>query len=268
VRAHAHSLKAWFNTDYALCNQVIQEAREALAIDPNSTLALNSFAIAQYQLLTSGMAADHDAALRDALAASAKAVEIDPSDSLGYAYKAWLHCAQPGAGPLADALRSARRAVELNPNSAYALRALGFVDILAGEPQRAIEIVRRALRLSPSDPLRGNWFNLLAMASCTAGQYADGVEYALVATSETPGFAVAHAWLAANCVGLGDIEKAKASLDSARRLAPKYVERMLDTEKLVRGTSILRKPEVARRITTFLRIAAGLEDPSAAESLR
>jgi len=92
---------------------------------------------------------------------------------------------------------------------------------LAGERQRAIEIVRRALRLSPGDPLRGNWFNLLAMASCRAGQYANGVEYALVATSETPGFAVAHAWLAANYVDLGGIEKAKAALESARRIAPK-----------------------------------------------
>jgi len=85
VRAHARSPKAWFNTDYALCNQVIQEAQEALAIDRSSTLALNAFAIAQYELLTSGMAADGDAALRDRLAASAKVVEMDPSDGLGNA---------------------------------------------------------------------------------------------------------------------------------------------------------------------------------------
>jgi tetratricopeptide (TPR) repeat protein len=195
-----------------------------------------------------------------------KAVEIDPSDSLGHAYKAWLHCADPRRGPIVDAMTCARRAVDLNPNSAYALRALGFVQVMAGEPQLAIETVKRALRLSPRDPLRGNWYNLLSMACCIAGQYADGIAYGLVATSETPRFAVAHVYLATNYIGLGETDKAKAALAFARRLAPRFVEKFLGDETT--GGLMMRRPEDAHRVTTFARVAAGLEDVGAAISLR
>ena len=51
-------------------------------------------------------------------------------------------------------------------------------------------------------------------------------------------------------------------MDNLRRLAPEFVEAILT------GSSILRRPEDRRRHTVFLRIAAGLEDPSAADTLR
>jgi adenylate cyclase len=266
VRAHAHSLHAWITFDSTLCDQVIREAEEALSIDPRSTLALNAIAISQYQRIVSRMAPEDDAAWQAGMTAATKAVEIDPSDSLGHAYKAWLHCADPRRGPIVDAMTCARRAVDLNPNSAYALRALGFVQVMAGEPQLAIETVKRALRLSPRDPLRGNWYNLLSMACCIAGQYADGIAYGLVATSETPRFAVAHVYLATNYIGLGETDKAKAALAFARRLAPRFVEKFLGDETT--GGLMMRRPEDAHRVTTFARVAAGLEDVGAAISLR
>jgi hypothetical protein len=61
---------------------------------------------------------------------------------------------------------------------------------------------------------------------------------------------------------LGDIAQAKKPFNEARRLAPAWVERGLT------GRFIYRKPEHLRRATTFLRIAAGLEDPGAANALR
>jgi hypothetical protein len=71
-----------------------------------------------------------------------------------------------------------------------------------------------------------------------------------------------HGHLAMNYVGLGDIAKAKDASAEASRLAPGWVERCLA------GRFAYRKPEHLRRATTFLRIAAGLEDPGAADALR
>ena len=71
-----------------------------------------------------------------------------------------------------------------------------------------------------------------------------------------------HGHLAMSLVGLGDIAAAEVACAKARRLAPARVERGLN------GRFIYRKPEHLRRATTFLRIAAGLEDPSAADALR
>jgi hypothetical protein len=59
--------------------------------------------------------------------------------------------------------------------------------------------------------------------------------------------------------GLGEIEKAKTAMAEARRVGPEFVDRHLagDLYGQFRG-----------REWVFARIAAGLEDPNAAEALR
>ena len=99
------------------------------------------------------------------------------------------------------------------------------------------------------------------MACGCARRYADGVGYATVGIGEAPGLAPLSVHLAVNYVGLGEIAKARAALDEATRIAPGQVERSL-------AGFMFRKPEHQRRGTTFLRIAAGLEEPEAAEPLR
>ena len=55
---------------------------------------------------------------------------------------------------------------------------------------------------------------------------------------------------------------ANAALDRARRIAPEYVQARLD------GYAPYRRPEDLQRFTVFLRVAAGLEDPGAADKFR
>jgi hypothetical protein len=59
-------------------------------------------------------------------------------------------------------------------------------------------------------------------------------------------------------VSLGEIELAKSALEAARRLAPGYVEARL------KGLNTYHHAEDANRLTLAFRIAAGLEEPSAA----
>jgi adenylate cyclase len=89
----------------------------------------------------------------------------------------------------------------------------------------------------------------------------DGGPTSHVRLREAPNFAPLYAHLTVNYVGLGQIAKARAALDEETRIAPGQVERSL-------AGFMFRKPEHQRRGTTFLRIAAGLEDPAAAEALR
>ena len=102
----------------------------------------------------------------------------------------------------------------------------------------------------------------LAMASFHSRRYADGVRYAQQGLNETPTLPPLHAYLAASYVGLADIEKARQAFASARRVGPGWVERGLD------GKLPSLHPAQLHHATTFFRIAAGLEDPSAAEPLR
>jgi hypothetical protein len=61
---------------------------------------------------------------------------------------------------------------------------------------------------------------------------------------------------------MGEIDKAKVALVEGQRLAPEYFKIRLE------GFSAYARQEDRTRQTTFLRIAAGLEDPSAADAMR
>ncbi len=262
VRANANASEAMIKSDRALREQAVREARDALTIDPRSSLALNSLAFAQFQHVFFRTTPDLKAAFEEGLAAATKAIEIDPSDSMAHTTKAFLVQFDPDTPRWDEALTSARRAYELNPNSLSALNALGNLEVLAGNHNRAAELLRAALRMSPRDALICYVYSNVALASCLTGEYANGVEYARQGISAAPGYGINHAVLAMNYVGLGEIDKARAAFDVAQRLSPSWIEQRL------RGAGLFRNPVDMQRGTTFLRIAAGLVDPSEANALR
>jgi TolB-like protein/class 3 adenylate cyclase len=257
VRAYAKAWDAFAKSDRTLCDEAIGEARAALLIDPDSTLALNALALALFQHRVRGTAVDPDAAWREGLAAATRSVEVDRTNSFSHAMKGMLLMLTPDR--IGEGLESARRAHDLNPHDMQSLIGVAFVENRAGDPERAIEYLQQAMRISPRDPMRPNIHQQLAMASFTTGQYAKGVAYALLGIDEAPRLTPLHVYLATNYVGLGEIEKAKAAMVVARRVGPEFVERY------VTGAFGGHKRE---RQWVFARIAAGLEDPGAAEALR
>ena len=261
VRANAKAQEAWLKSDAGLRDAAIADAAAALAIDPRSATALIALAFAQWQHLAFATAADRAAAWREGMSAAERAIEIDRSRAFAHSMKGLLLAFSVDRDRIDEALACARHSYELNPHSMQAVTALSFIEIVWGEPESAIEHLLEALRLSPRDPQRPVVFLNLAMASGCAGRYADGVDYARLGVREAPGFAPLHAHLAVNYVGLGDLAKARAAVDESTRIAPGQVERSL-------AGFMFRKPEHQQRGTTFLRIAAGLEDPAAADALR
>ncbi len=261
VRASAKAWDAWFKSDSGLRDAAIADAAAALAIDPRSTTALGALALAHWQHLAFATAVDRAAAWREGMRAAELAIEIDRSFSFAHGMKGLLLVFSTDRDRIDEALACAQRSYELNPHSMVALTALSFIEIVSGEPESAIEHLLEALRLSPRDPQRPTVLLNLAMASGCARRYADGVNYATLGIREAPGLATLYAHLAVNYVGLGEIAKARAALDEATRIAPGQVERSL-------AGFMFRKQEHQRRGTTFLRVAAGLEDPTAADALR
>jgi len=266
--AYEHALSAWakswagyLNADAGLRNEALAEARAALAIDPRSRLALQVVAWVQFQHVLYGTATDLATAWQAGMSAATQAIEIDRNDSQAYAFKACLLCYAADKQRAAEDLPNARRAYELNPNSMWALSALSFSEICTGLAEESIAHLHQAMRLNPRDPLQFNSYMLLSAAYLVTGDYGLGVECAQLGIAEAPGWPQLHGYMALNLVGLGEIAKAKDALDVTRRLSPTWVERRL-------AGFVYRKPEHLRRAMTFLRIAAGLEAPGAADALR
>jgi TolB-like protein/class 3 adenylate cyclase len=107
------------------------------------------------------------------------------------------------------------RSLALNPNSAHAWNAKGWVAYYQNQLSLAIEALKRAIRLSPLDPLGGYFSNGLALATLAAGQYGEAVEWADRALREFPDSVFALRSSAIACIQLGRTEKAR---DLVRRL--------------------------------------------------
>jgi adenylate cyclase len=75
------------------------------------------------------------------------------------------------AGDHATAANAIDRALIINPNSAHAWMAKGFVSCATSRPGPAVEAFKRAMRLSPLDPLGYLFMGGLAMAHVVAQQY-------------------------------------------------------------------------------------------------
>jgi adenylate cyclase len=263
LRAWAHALEGQDNADPTLFNQSIREAKEALAIDPNSVRALHVLAWAHGNTVQLRIAADRDQAVREATWANARAIELDGMDAYGYAFRGLsaMHFGRLDYYP--EAIANARRAHEMNPNDTFVLRILGALEVTVGEFERAIERFHQVMRLNPRDPRGHITCNVLAFACFGAKHYAEGVEWASRAVNDRPKFVQALGSLAVCLVGAGEIDKAKAAFKALQEVASEeYLRHRLE------AGALFTRPEDRERSITFMRIAAGLEDPSAAEALR
>ena len=262
LRAWAHALEGQDKVDQELINQSIREAREALAIDPNSVRALQALALSHGIAVFLEMVVDRKQA-QEAMRGITRAIELDSADAHGYAVRAvgvW-QLAQWERFP--EALADARRAYEINPNDTFVLRILGSLEALTGEPERSIEHLQQVLRLNPRDPRGFMTDNALASACFIGKRYAEAIDWASRVLRERPRFLPAHGYLVVDLVGAGEIAKARAMFETFQQVASaEYL-----TRRLKGGWSFSRS-EDRKRATVFLRIAAGLEDPSAADALR
>jgi adenylate cyclase len=263
LRATAHTREALGKADQALIEQSIREATEALAIDSGSVQALQALSYSLGSLLLLQMAVNREQTLGQATWAATRAIELDGSDALSYAVRALAILRSSQRDRYPDALSDVRRAHQLNPNDVEVLKILVALETGVGESEQAIAHAQQLLRLNPRDDTFSHGsFNLLAFATFGAKQYAQSVGWASRALNNMPGMIQAHTCKVVGLVGTGEIDKAKAAFEALQKLAPEYVKSRLE------GTSLYGRAEDRARFQTFLRIAAGLEDPSAADALR
>jgi adenylate cyclase len=261
VRARAYLERSFFQQDRALREEGLRDVRRALEIEPDNVQALCLLSRGIWMDIFSGNARGEQA-WKDALDAATRAIELDRTNFEGYYARAGLLGMSKREGMLRRALEDARRAHELNPNHAQALAILGWIEMFAGDYASAIQRYGEAARMSPRDPWAFFADAQLSFCYFLAGDYEKGVECGLRSIREAPTEGTAHHDVALCYVGLGEFGKAHAALEEARRHMPEFITAALN------GKSVLHLPEARRKYTTFVRVAAGLENPSAAEALR
>jgi tetratricopeptide (TPR) repeat protein len=116
------------------------------------------------------------------LARQAVKLGSDDAVTLGFSGYAIAHA----AGELEEGAVFVDRALHLNPNLASALFASGWVKVWQGEPERAIEHLALAMRLSPLDPLKFMAQIAASHAHFYAGRFSESASWAEMALREQP----------------------------------------------------------------------------------
>jgi TolB-like protein/class 3 adenylate cyclase/tetratricopeptide (TPR) repeat protein len=140
------------------------------------------------------------------------------------------------------------QAVTLNPNLAVAWYARGWVSLMCGNSERAVESFERMLRLSPLDPLRVYAWNGSAFALFHLGRYDEGCAAAAKSLQFTSN---AHtlAALIINAVGAGRAAEAREAVARLVELQPGF------RTSHVHEAFPVRSPDERDRIASTLREA-------------
>lgn len=259
IRARALILREWQESDRTKGEEGLQLARSALRVDPDSVIALTAIASAQFHGVYLRTAANREAAWQEGMAAVERAISLA---NAGHATKALLLLQAPSGSRIDEALVEAQTAVRINPQDSTALAICGHVTVDAGDPVEAIRLLERSVRINPRDPFGYNTYAGLAQCCLFTREYRKGVEWAMRSHGQASGHALTQLMLAALLVGLGELDQAKAAMEVARRLAPDWVRSRLE------GQAAIREGANRQHFITFIRVAAGLEPPEAAQALR
>jgi adenylate cyclase len=145
--------------------------RQATEIDPNFALAHASLAFVRTGEFEEGWTDDPDAVLAEALAAAKRAVALDDSDGYAHASLAYVLLRY---SEFDHAEHEMGVALDLNPNHVNIVMTAGWVAIVNCDPERAIEMIKRARRLNP---LMGGWgLWTLGQAYLDAKRYQDALD--------------------------------------------------------------------------------------------
>lgn len=191
--------------------------RQATALDENFGQAYGYLAIGAFFLLVYEWAEEPESTLQRGLGDAAKAVAIDQRDY--FAFHA-LGRLQTMAGNFGAAERALKTCLNINPYFALGYVGLGEAHVYGGDPERAIDYLDEAIRLSPNDPFKWDMYHYKASAMIRLDDFAGAIENFERACEFPTAQYVPYATLAALYVINGQMQEGRRALENSRRLEP------------------------------------------------
>ncbi len=190
----------------------------AVAFDPSYAAAYALSANCRGRRLFQGWADDPEAEVAVGTQEARLALEKDADDPEVLSRCAWalIHF----GADIAECSSLASRAIRLNPNSVQIMGYGGWVATYKGDYATALECFTKAVRLSPRDPLLGNYTCGLAACHFFQRHFEDAASFAQEAVARTPNFSPAYSFLASAYVQLGKHAQASATVEQLLRRFP------------------------------------------------
>jgi len=119
-------------------------------------------------------------------------------------------------------MASARRALKLNPNSARALFFAGVTFAAGGDPEQGTTCFKRAMVISPTDPMTFLFLHLAALAAFASGRYEEAIDNALESIAINPDRESVYWYLASSYAHLGRMESAREAAERILSINPEF----------------------------------------------
>ena len=210
-------------------NRALDFLRQAVLLEPNYALAYAYASWADLFRVQLTQGGSLRPLLTEALTFAQRAVELDPSDPLIQTIRgAWqLMIERDFDGGLARH----EEAFQKNPNSVWICGGNGFGNALCRQPNRALDMLKRARRLSPHDPSMFLWLPGGAIAHFLAGRPQEAIRWTEDALQLNPRHLISLLLRAAAETAAGRHEAARQYVERMRTINPtldlKFASRML-----------------------------------------
>lgn len=228
-------------------NEALRLFYRAIEIDPDFATAYGMAAMCYAQRRINGWTLNREQDISESNRLTERVAELGKDDAVALSGVAYARARV--LGDLESAIALIDHACTLNPNLAQAWQCSGHVRCCYGEPEVALEHLRRAMRLSPIDPLMYLMKVATSFAHFLVGRYDEASSWAEEALLEKPDFHPALRSAAASHAIAGRIGKATKAIGRLRQLDPAL---RISTLKDVIP---LRRPEHLARYAEGLRMA-------------
>ncbi|MDH3636147.1 MAG: tetratricopeptide repeat protein [Gammaproteobacteria bacterium] len=215
------SYKAVYSANPEVKSQAKALLEKALELDPTYAIAwvMLGWIYQQYADVAS-LASDSsspETSLASMLECAQKALDADPSCADAYGLLAMYHLELK---EFDQAKEMAEKAISLAPNNAQNLGEVSMVLNKTGNPQRALELKKRAMRACPM--YRPGFLRGLGLSYYLLGQLDSAISAFKQSIARESEYLSAHTNLASIYGELGRLEEAKEPVSEILRLAPDF----------------------------------------------
>jgi class 3 adenylate cyclase/tetratricopeptide (TPR) repeat protein len=168
--------------------------------------------------VTRGWSEDRAQEVAEALRATRAALDRDPSDALALATEGFVYCHLLKDLDVAQA--RCEQAITMNASHALGWLYRGTVQAFLGKGEAAVDSTRRALELSPLDPLRYYFESLGATAELSAQRYENAERLARSSLMLNRMHSSTWRVLTIALVNQGRMKEAREALQNIRQLEP------------------------------------------------
>ena len=209
---------------------------QAAALDSRNADAWAGIATIKASIVVIGWSKTPAEDLRVAMAASERALAINPHHPVAVCAKGRIFLAQ---GKLATALEAFEHAIELNPSHPDYRLLAGLAKILSGRAEEALESLNEAIRLSPRDLQIADYYMGMGMAYWELERYPEALQWLERSRAQNSGIEVTSFLLASTYLRMGQQEKAEAAVRDALQTKPDWTTRLVESSYPLRSASLV-----------------------------